>query len=321
LKESYGESSPKGNCIVVWTHFRPECLYLCLDSLRKCRGIENHPIYVACNRDSDYEIPEIANKLLKGLDYEIDVRPLGWLAERANGEAVKEGIRRSEDYCVVLSEDEEVSEDLLEMFDYINENFKNDRLFSVSSSGITMPREYEDADVRWMVESGLFKGQTFAVFKDTYLKYADQYVNEEFYRSEHAEEKTGRRFMYMDYLLREFPGTERCALGSVWGLDGLFQRVITKYNLYTLTSVIPRSHEIGFYGAHVNTNPGKYFELFHELTLEDKVAKMRELIKSGEVRDLFELYEPTYKELEEDHKWDSLQLMVVVKSWSEPTGV
>ena len=300
------------NAITLWTHYRPECFYLCLESLRKCRGIEKHPIYIPINADSDYEIPLIAKKLLDGLDYKIIVRPPGWFCERANGEALKEGLRRSDDYTVLLSEDEEVSADILELFDYVNEHFKSEKLMSVSTSGILLPRPYKPGDEKLLVISGRFQGRTLAIWKEPFEKYAKKYFCEEFYQSEIVEPYTGKRFNDAQFMLREFPGTGRTLIGSIWGVDGLLQRVITKNELQTLTTVIPRSHEIGFCGVHVNTDPHVRANLLGELPLEERVNKMREIIKTGEIKQMFGFWSYHYFPLESDHKWDELIRMDVV---------
>jgi len=300
------------NVVTLWAHYRPECFYLCLESLRRCRGIEKHPIYIPVNGDSDREIPEIAHKLLKGLDYEIVIRPPGWFCERANGEALKEGLRRSDDYTVILSEDEEVSADTLELFDYVNTHFKNEKLMSVSTSGILLPRPYKPGDEQLLVISGRLQNRTIAVFKEPFEKYAEKYFCEEFYQSEIVEPHTGKRFAEVSWMLRMFPGMEKTLIGSIWGVDGLLQRVITKHELQTLTTVIPRSHEIGFCGVHVNTDPYVRANLLGDLPLEERVDKMREIIKTGEIKQMFGFWSYHYLPLEPDHKWDTLVKMDVV---------
>ena len=296
------------NWITVFTHKRPECLYLCLESLVNCRRIEDYSIYLASNEDSSPEIRSIAKELLVGLNYEIGIRPVGWLANRANGEAIKAGIARSDTFTVTIGEDETVAKDFLEMIEVVATLNTDEKLFSISGSGLTVhnvPKELDRAE--WLIRVDSFYGLGCAIFKAPFEKYMKPYYCEDYYKGE-ARLK-GNSMHDVGWMVTNFPemSTELHNKAG-YTIDALTHRVMLRNGLYSLIALEPRSHEIGFYGAHVSSDPEIYKKMFENKTLQEKVTIMRELISSGKIKDLFGNWSLNYRDLQDDHTWTELKV-------------
>lgn len=292
------------NYIVVMAHKRPECLWLCLESLRRCRGIEKYPLYVAMNEDSDPEIPGVVEKLWLGLKYQLAIRPSGWLAERANGEAIKAGAFLSDDFVVVLAEDERVSRDFLEFLEYVAKHLRGERLFCVHTAGVTKREDYPDAGNELLVRSRTFHAIAPKIFKEPFERYAKDYFCEEFYQTERVS-SAGIYTYNPGFLNRRFPDESFPA----FGVDGILQRVIAKYGLYTLTPVVPRSHTIGFSGVHIQGLYGEGWSKFRSQSLEFRVAFMKYLLKTGDIKQFFGGWSHFYHPLADDHSWEELRVI------------
>jgi len=265
----------------------------------------------------------MTKELLDGLYYEVGIRPAGWLCERANGEALKAAISRSDKYCVALGEDETVSKDFLEVLETISQQNNDLRLFSVSCSGLGNIQEIKGElnGAHILIKSRLFINLGCAIFKEPFEKHVKQYINERFYQSEFVHDN-GTRMVNPTYVINTFPEYAKL---SWFGVDGLVQRAVLKHDLYTLLTATNRSHEIGFQGAHIFTDKIAYDKLLNNKSLEEKVKIMRDLISSGKIREYFGDWAYKYQELEDDHEltkldvydakfdFDTWQLLIGVK--------
>ena len=302
------------NWITIFAHKRPECLYLCLESLMNCRRIGKYSVYLAANEDSSPEIPAIAKEMLTGLNYEIGIRPGWWLANRANGEATKAGMARSDEYGIFLGEDETLSKDYLEMIESIAAANTDQNLLSVSGRGISVPNMPTNIDpVECMIKMDFFMGISCTMFKEPFDKYVKQYYIDDYYNGEVI--KDGERYHYVDWMANTFP---EYPFNHSLTLDGLTVRISLRHGLYSLVSLVPRSHEIGFFGSHITSSSEVYKKLFENKTLKEKVDIMRDLINSGKIKELFGDFASQYKELDEDHGWKNLFVkdsVFDIKNW------
>lgn len=289
------------NYIVVSTHRRPECLWLCLESLKRCRGIEKYPLYVAMNENSDPEISGVVKKLWQGLTYELAIRPADWLAERANGEAIKVGALLSDDFFFWLAEDDLVSRDYLELGEYVAEHLRGERLLCVHTASVTEREDYPDAGDELLIRSQIFHSIAPVIFKEPFERYVKDYLCEEFYQTETL--GLGVFHSYNpDFLNKCFPDQNFLA----FGVDGILKRVIAKYGLYTLASVVPRSHTIGFYGVHLRGLSAEGMKEFRSQSLELRVALLKDAIKTGTIKEFFGKWGYLYQRIEDDHSWREL---------------
>ena len=289
----------------MFTHRRPECLYLCLESLRKCRRIENYSVYIARNEDSNPEIDGIVKELLVGLNYEIGIRPSGWLIDRANGEAIKAGVARSDLFTIAIGEDETVSRDFLEVIESLAYQNHDEKLFSIGTSGVLLNNEFEKINTQeLMVKTSFFNGCCGVIFKASFEKYFKQYFCETYYGSDKIID--GIRCFDPTYVDKTFPEYVNFKQ-PVYTLDGLMFRICLKYHLFNLLLVAPRSHEIGFFGAHVNSGHSEmYYNLFKNKSLKERITTMKDLIESDKIKDFFGERAWQYKPLEKDHTWSHL---------------
>jgi hypothetical protein len=290
-----------GNWITVFTHKRPECLYLCLESLVNCRRIENYSIYLASNENSSPEIRSIAKELLHDLNYEIGIRPEWWLANRANGEAIKAGIARSDKYTVALGEDEVLAKDYLEMIETIITLNTDEKLLSISGNGLDARVPSGINPDEWLIKMNFFIGLNSTILKEPFEKYVKQYFCEEYYKGELI--VNGVRMHDIGWMATVFPEFQ---YNHSLTLDGLTVRAVVRHGLHSLTSLTPRAHEIGFYGSHVNSDPEVYNRLFKDKTLQEKVAVMKDVVSSGKIRELFGGWAAQYREMKDDHQWKTL---------------
>ncbi len=173
------------NCIVVLAYSRPECLWLCLESLRRARGIEKYHLYFSLNDDCHPDIPKVIKQLCNGLVYEIEQRGAGWLIEHANGEAIKGAADRSESHFVMVAEDEEVSADYLEMVEYCVSHFDDGNLLAVPGGYVLPPPATDDAGR--LVKSSYVSTVGTAVMVKPFRDYAQPFLNWEYYTSEHQD--------------------------------------------------------------------------------------------------------------------------------------
>lgn len=294
-------TSEKMNTIVILTYSRPECLWLCLESLVQARGIRKYHIYVATNKDCHPDIEYVVRKFLTGLDFEIDMRPKGWMQERANCEACKAAADRSDSYFIEVAEDEEMSKDFLEVLEYVATNFADPGLFGIASafsiSPIRWPGKANDCII---ARSNTLTTQATLIFKDKFNQYIRPFITEEYYQAE-ENERAGLLPRRKEILARYWPRTEQHPLG----LDGIIERVLRQYGLHCYTPLSPRAHQIGWTGAHMASNRPLYNAVIKGTT-EQKVRIMRDLIDSGRIASLFGDWRLEYHDIKPDHSWDKL---------------
>lgn len=271
--------------IPIWR--RPELLFFTLESLSKCRGIENYGVYFMLDGGFDPANLEII-KRFPFKTYEIlEMQERGG-CDRSIPESMKRVSDLSDDFFMILDDDMRVSKDYLELMEYCYGHFKNDRLLSVSPIGL------KNEDVELVYSILRFKGTGEMFLKQPFDKYVRPHFGEEYYSSVGLFQYTDR---YFEKYFLEYGG-------SVLSWDGLVDRILKKNGLYSLITDVPRCHEIGFYGAHKPIVFPEYFKL----SLEKKILFLDDFIKRRKVRDLYSLYKETYRDIEEDHEWKDLVL-------------
>ncbi len=289
------------NTIVILTHHRPECLWLCLESLVQARGIQKYHIYVATNKDCHPDIEYVTRKFLTGLDFELDMRPKGWMQERANCEAWKTAADMSDNYFISVAEDEEVSRDWLEALEYIAEHYADPKLFGISPTFAIFPiRWLGKANDSLIAKANTMTTQSTLIFKDMYNKYLRWFFTEEYYLAE-GNDFTDRHPQRRDIIERYWPGTGF----QPWGLDGLVERIVQQHGLHCYTMMSPRAHQIGFWGGHMATNKPLYDAVVKGDTAH-RARALRNLIDSGRMASCFGDWHLEYHDIKPDHTWETL---------------
>jgi len=299
------------NPIVVAAHLRPELLHFCLESLSLCRGIEQHHVYLCCNEDSDPEVFEVSELWQsRGFSLELKVRPAGWGMERANGEAMKLGADNASEYFVFIMEDERVSADFLDLADYAAKCWSH-YYFSVSTSAHMGGRNWMgvwtnklvaddyERDVEKLIETEDF-GLGTVIFKRQFDKYLRPYLCEEFYRCEMVLD--GHHIYSTHFHRRHFPDDRAVYLG----IDGLAEKVARKEGFKFLATMVPRSHTIGFYGAHMSSNFDVWRRELDGLPLAGKIAKISRALDNNKIQSWFGPWATLFKPLLPDNEWQHL---------------
>lgn len=298
------------NTIVVLTWRRPELLVLSLESLRRCRRIEAYQLYFPLNKDCHPETQRVIHSLCRGLKYEIAWRPPGWYIDHANGEALKDAADRSTLYFMFVAEDEEVSADYLEMMEYCVNNFDFDdgKLLGVPAGYVVRPPASDD--MRRLVQSSAFPTVAPMLMVDAFNRWVRPHLCTEYYRDEVEGDWTnvlgGHHHGYIhrpDYFKTYFREYEM----QVFGIDGLLHRIARRHGLHSLIPLVPRAHEIGFFGTHYPQHKFAWDRLkaTDQRSVDSQAAVLRQLIDTGEVTGLFGR-NSRYQSLLATHSWTDL---------------
>lgn len=291
------------NTIVILTHQRPECLQLCLESLTQARGIRHYRIYIATNEDCHPDIVGVCHKVIGWLNPEIDIRPAGWLIDQSNAEAFKAGADRSDDYFIEVAEDEEVSRDCLETLEYAAKSFRTDKTFGIASAFSVSPfRARPDCDNLIAKHAGLTTQATL-IFNEPFNRLLRPLLTPEYYGNEYGV-VGGLMTHKADFLAKHF--AEFPQLGA--GLDGIIEKLMARHGMHSFTPLVPRAHQIGFYGTHMRTNEGVYNSVLTGDT-EHKARQLRAYIDSGRIKGLFGDWAVEYHSIKPDHSWATLELI------------
>lgn len=291
------------NSLLVLAHQRPEFLWLCLESLRKCRGIEKYPLCVAINESSEPAISSVVNKLCQGLDFEFYIMPKEWLALKSYAKALEYVFGKSDDFVIVVEEDQEVSKDFLELMEYVVVNFREERLFSVIAGLVALPRDNVPSDNELLWVTYRFAMRGYLLFKKPFERYVGPYMCEELYQSETVT-ALGERSYNRSFVDNAFPEQ----IGDVLSLDGLIDRVVKHFRLNSLVAVVPRCHVTGFFGVHMRGITEEGVKLFRGWALETRVDFLKSAIQAGALVQFFGQHASEYWDIEDDHAWSRLRV-------------
>lgn len=295
--------------IIMWVKDLPECLYLSLESLSRCRGIENYHIYFSVGQGYDPEVLKIIEHFSFSQHYGLYFSKYPGL-DHDVGEAMKAVALDTDDYFVIVGGDIAVSADFLEVMEYCAENFTRlyPELFIVSARGIRLTRTYNDSDIPMLRLSQNLSMGAGMVFTSPFKKYCQKYFNEEYYSGIHF--SNGITDYSTDFFYKYFPEFPKRDLAA----DGLLARLIKRHELNVLTTVVPRCQETGFYGVHKQQVRLAYYSDIYPLALEQRVLWMKDKLAKGTLGNYFpEFCRGDFFEMKPDHKWQELKIAKEIK--------
>lgn len=291
------------NTIVVLTHSRPECLWLCLASLKRARGIEKYHLLIATNEDCHPEVPDVVKRFcLNGMSrFQMTMRPAGQLIDEANAEAFKQAANLSENFFIEVAEDEEVSSDWLEMLEYCAGHFKRTDTIGVAGAFAINPFRPKSNTDSLIYKSAGFTTQASLIFKEAFNQYVAPYLSEEYYAN--ASGQVGYINHKPNFFKKYFPDQQPVNCG----VDGVIIKVMRQNGLHSFIPISPRAHQFGFAGTHMRTNKAIWDSIVTG-RIEERAQILRYLIDSGRIGNLFGQWADEYHPIKTDHQWKDLQL-------------
>ncbi len=308
------EASDLRHVIFMPVKYHPEFLYLSLEALSRCRGIENYRLYFAIGKNYDPGVLEVIDQFnlphMKHFSEKVGM-------EDDMGEGMKAVANMSKDYFLCVAGDEVVSYDYFETMEYIVSHFHNERLFSISTTGVHLNRQEQPEDIELITSSekpcsksvikpyygygpNCFHTCGVLIFTEPFKRYCQSYLTDEYYNCLRL---LGLNSNYIpEFFVKNFPDWEYGY--NVWGIDGLLDRIMKKFKLYSLVTIVPRCHEVGFLGAHKETE-----DCLAGLPLTIKITWIKLQIAQGKLKKRFKGIAYDYFDMEDNHQWKELRLV------------
>lgn len=187
-------------------------------------------------------------KLIEKYPYEkmVVIRPFRYYGWRNIPEAFRQAFGFADDHVINIEDDSLIHKTY---FKYVNEalNLVGRKNYSVINAS---RRNVEDTDANKIGYFDLFEGPSCLINKYFFLKYVDQYVNEDYYRNRNVvinqiniRNKNDPRSKYRKDRRNEFMHV---------GWDGMVNRLIDTANIeegmHSISPFCDRQMHIGFYG-------------------------------------------------------------------------
>ncbi len=291
------------NAIVILTHQRPDCLWLCLESLIQARGVDKYRLIIATNDDFHPDISQVIAKCLwNKLPYQLALRPAGWLIDEANAKGFKLASDSSDSFFIEIAEDEIISRDCLEMHEYIASHFRRPETIGIAGAFAVNPFANRDHCDSLIFRSQGFTTQASLIFKEPFDQLVRPFLTSEYYANAYGE-VGGYMNHKPDFFVKHFPEQQPINCG----LDGLITKVMRRRHLHSFIPLSPRVSQVGFFGTHMQSNKGRYQAVLTG-DLEQRVTQLRGYIETGRIKGLFGKFADEYHAIKPDHIWADLQL-------------
>lgn len=237
----------KKNVIIRPLHNRPEMLYLSIESEIKAREYYIEDDYITIFA-IEHKAHPLCLEIVEKYPFEkiIDIRPVRYFGWRNIPEAFKSAFHYANDHAINIEDDCVVHKTY---FKYVGEGLKlaNEVGYSVFNAS---RRHVADTDANRLKRLDLFEAPACVMSKYFFLKYANQYFNENYYRNRNSiinevnvRNKNDPRSKYRPDRRNEFTHV---------GWDGMINRLIDtahiEENLHSISPFCDRQIHIGFYG-------------------------------------------------------------------------
>lgn len=270
------------NVVLLPIYNRPEFLHFVVNSIVEARRYDEYKYVIVAEHSYDQRCKEIIGRIKS--EMEIIERSVKFELTKNILEGMKYAFSKTDDYVIIIEDDVMVSKDFFEFTDYVNKNYNDDNLLSITGSP-----QWAHNSIKEIFKVHFYVPWGVSISKGMFDKYILQHCNDDYYQNR------------VSHLTNTFPNS---AYGSKWTAQaGLIQRIREEHGLYCIKPSVARCAHIGLYGRFrplLNTS-------FKSMSFEDRIKFLQDVIKDKDKMRSFGKYKD-YWTIDDDHEWEELSL-------------